>query len=89
MESQYNDVFKEIEDFFGFATVSLDALINIASETVMTETLTQDPKKGGAPPKAAAVKKGAKDEVTTYESPLEASPGGIESLVLLLDSSLL
>jgi hypothetical protein len=89
MELQYNDLYKEIEDFFAFATVSLDGILNVPLEAPPAETLTQDPKKPGAPTKAAPAKKGGKDEVMAYESPLEPSPGGIESLVLLLDSSFL
>jgi hypothetical protein len=33
-------------------------------------------------------KKPGKDEVASYESPLEASPGGFESLVFLIDEFL-
>jgi hypothetical protein len=85
METQYLETFKEIEDFFSFVGINTNQLIN-AERLDQEPPAPIDPKKPAqkAPDKG---KKGGKDDLGAYESPLEATPGGIESLVLLLDSS--
>lgn len=91
-----------MEAFFVLQTTHLDAVINKLSAEQLAQQLQEQQQaaqdvKGGkpgqqAPPKKDAAgkgaKKGGKDDLQVYESPLGATIGGIESCVLLLDIDL-
>ena len=77
-----------MSSFCSFFLGELNALINESREPVQVEEVLD---KKGQPIKKddkKAAKKGGKDDLSAYESPLGASVGGVESLHILLDKNL-
>ena len=79
----------ELEEFSKFFTQKIHEFLNVSNNVVtQQEEVITDKKGTKKEDKKEGKKGGGKEDMGSYESPLGASKGGIESIVLLIDTNL-